>query len=153
MKRFKKSILGVTLLEIMLVLAIAAMIIVMSVRYYQSANINQQANAFLAQLQAMQAAADSLSQATGSYSAATASSIVSIVGGTGNTVNTPWGGTITPSKSSASTMLYTMGGAAVSTAVCTLVKSRLAANTHWSSSSGSAGAVSGCVTIYYNSNT
>ncbi len=42
MKRL--SVLGVTLLEIMLVLAIAAMVVVMSIRYYQAARASQQAN-------------------------------------------------------------------------------------------------------------
>ena len=74
MKRFAKSMLGVTLLEIMLVLAIAAMIIVMSVRYYQSASASQQVNAVLQQIQGITAAADGLAQATGSYSAANVSS-------------------------------------------------------------------------------
>lgn len=41
MKRSFKTMLGVTLLEIMLVLAIAAMVIVMSIRYYQQASSNQ----------------------------------------------------------------------------------------------------------------
>jgi type II secretory pathway component PulJ len=49
MKKQARSILGVTLLEIMLVLAVAAMIIIMSVRYYESANSSQQANATLQQ--------------------------------------------------------------------------------------------------------
>ena len=53
MKRTIKSIYGATLLEIMLVLAIAAMIIVMSVRYYQSAQMSSQANAFVAQVRVL----------------------------------------------------------------------------------------------------
>lgn len=60
MKRFAKSMLGVTLLEIMLVLAIAAMIIVMSIRYYQQASNSQQANSALMQVQAVIAAMDTL---------------------------------------------------------------------------------------------
>src|SRR5438128_3196775 len=68
MKKFKSSVLGVTLLEIMLVLAIAAMIIVMSIRYYQSAGSSNQANAVLQQIQAITAMADNLAQTNGSYS-------------------------------------------------------------------------------------
>ena len=60
---------GVTLLEIMLVLAIAVMIIVISVRYYQAASASQQANTFLAQLYAIQTVADQLAASTSSYQA------------------------------------------------------------------------------------
>lgn len=69
MKSLSRSA-GVTLLEIMLVLAIAAMIIVMSVRYYQSASSSQQATAAFAQVQAITAAADTLAQMSGDYTKA-----------------------------------------------------------------------------------
>lgn len=143
MKRFAKSMLGVTLLEIMLVLAIAAMIIVMSVRYYQSATINQQANAFLSQLQAMQAAADSLAQGSGSYSVVTPSGITSITGGGTNGLNAPWGATITVT-SSASVMTYTMTGTTPQ-AVCSLLKSRMATNANW-------GITGDCTAFVYTAN-
>ena len=68
MKRFARSSSGVTLLEIMLVLAVAANILVMSIRFYQTATANQQANAALQMIEGITAAADSLKQATGSYS-------------------------------------------------------------------------------------
>ena len=64
---------GVTLLEIMLVLAIAAIIIVMSVRYYQSTTNAQQAHAFIAQMQAIQAALDQTAEATHTYTRSNAS--------------------------------------------------------------------------------
>jgi len=152
MKRFAKSVLGVTLLEIMLVLAIAAMIIVMSVRYYQSASINQQANAFIAQLNAIQAAADSLAQGTGSYSAAGVNStaILAITGGGASGLNTPWGGKISVSAAAA-TMTYTV--TLTPTAVCNLVKTRLNTNSHWSATAGSADPLTDCGVINYNTNT
>jgi len=126
MKRFAKSVLGVTLLEIMLVLAIAAMIIVMSVRYYQSATTNQQANAILAQLQAIVAAADSVSQTTGTYTSATSATLKSIAGA--NSFNTPWGTAITVTPG---TSTLTFGIATVPTGVCNLLTARLKANNHW----------------------
>src|SRR5690348_8673772 len=102
MKRLS-SLLGVTLLEIMLVLAIAAMVIVMSVRYYQSASSSQQTNAVLSQIQAITAAADSLAQGTGTYSAATTSNITALMPANG--MVPPWGG---PSITvSAATSSYT----------------------------------------------
>jgi type II secretory pathway pseudopilin PulG len=66
-----KSVLGVTLLEILLVLAIASMIIVMSIRYYQAANTSQQATATINQIFAISAAMDSLSITKGTYSSIT----------------------------------------------------------------------------------
>ncbi len=132
MKRFEKSMLGVTLLEIMLVLAIAAMVIVMSVRYYQSASSSQQANAALQQIQGITAAADGLAQATGSY--ATASVSVSTLaplmpGGAASGFITPWGTTITIGTPAASSYQVTLPG--VPSGVCPLLKSKLAANNHY----------------------
>lgn len=142
MKRFVKSVIGVTLLEIMLVLAIAAMIIVMSVRYYQSATVNQQANAFIAQTQAMVAAFDSLAQATGSYTGITSKSVIAITGGT---MNTPWGGLMTLAPT-ANTIVFTVG-TAPTPAVCSLVTARLKTNSHWSTINAT------CTSLTYSSNT
>ncbi|HVE44852.1 MAG TPA: hypothetical protein VNC84_06940 [Gammaproteobacteria bacterium] len=96
MKRVIRKTQGVTLLETMLVLAIAAMIIVMSVRYYQSASAGQQTASVLQQIQAITAAADGLAQPSGSYSGINAGTIASLLPG-GSTVGlkTPWGSTIT----------------------------------------------------------
>ena len=74
---------GVTLLEIMLVLAIAAMIIVMSVRYYQSTTNAQQANAFVAQMQAIAAAMDQLAESTHSYKNIQEAELTALVGDKG----------------------------------------------------------------------
>ncbi len=71
MKRSFKSVLGVTLLEIMLVLAIAAMVIVMSIRYYQSASLNQKIAATLNNITAIVAAAESYLAAAGTLAGAT----------------------------------------------------------------------------------
>lgn len=131
MKSFAKSMLGVTLLEIMLVLAVAAMIIVMSVRYYQSATASQQANAVMQQIQAITAAADGLSQATGSYLAAgvSATSLAPLLPGGANALLTPWGTTITIGTATASTYLVTIPG--TPSGVCPLVVSKLATNNHY----------------------
>ena len=96
MKKFAKlsSVLGVTLLEIMLVLAIAAMIIVMSIRYYQAATSSQQANVVVQKIAAIIAAADSMSLSTGSYAGVTTNSIGGLLSNSGGLV-TPWGTDIT----------------------------------------------------------
>ncbi|OGT58651.1 MAG: hypothetical protein A3F14_01980 [Gammaproteobacteria bacterium RIFCSPHIGHO2_12_FULL_43_28] len=129
MKKHLRSMVGVTLLEIMLVLAIAAMVIVMSVRYYQSATSSQQANGVLAQIQAITAAADSLAQASGSYATggvatATVQNLVPQ-----NSMTAPWGGAITVTNATAST--YDVSVATTPAAVCPLITSRLGANNHF----------------------
>ena len=131
MKRFTKSMSGVTLLEIMLVLAIAAMIIVMSVRYYQSANASQQATAALGQLQAITAAADGLAQGSGSYVTGNVSSATVgplLPGGPQGGLMTPWGTTIDISASAPDK--YTVAIPTVPYSVCPLLYAKLAANPH-----------------------
>lgn len=130
MRKNLKSLLGVTLLEVMLVLAIAAMIIVMSVRYYQSASSSQQANAVLEQVQGIVAAADSLAQAKGSYSGANVSndSLTPLLPNGG--LMTPWGDPITVTGATATT--YTINIGSVPSGVCPLLYSKLGTNNHFS---------------------
>jgi type II secretory pathway pseudopilin PulG len=134
MKQIKRM-LGVTLLEIMLVLAIAAMIILMSVRYYQSATAATQTNALMGQVQAITAAADGLTQAYGAYNNTT--SPVSNTNLTPllptNTFISPWGLTITITNVTANTYDVTITGTPA--AVCPLLKTRLLANNHFTSTS------------------
>lgn len=156
MKRFYKSALGVTLLEVMLVLAIAAMIIVMSVRYYQSASSSQQANAVLEQIQGIVSAADSLSQANGAYTASVVknSALQPLLPGGG--LMTPWGESITVTFGSGTT--YTINIGSVPSGVCPLLYSKLGTNNHFTIG-GAAPAISACTagsatatTITYTSN-
>lgn len=117
------KMLGVTLLEIMLVLAIAAMVIVMSVRYYQSATISNQTNAVLQQIQAITAAMDSLAAATGDYDNAKPG-VPAAIGGAQN-LNTPWG-TIIGITSAKTT--YTIGIPLTPAGVCANLAAKLKAN-------------------------
>lgn len=143
MKTFARGMRGVTLLEIMLVLAIASMIIVMSVRYYQSASSSQQANTFIEQVQAIAAAADSLSQSTGSFSGVTQSNIAALLpGGTAHGLTTPWGTSLTFSVSTAG---YNIGGISMPTAICPIVQPKIQLNNHFAVGSG-------CGTITYTAN-
>lgn len=119
----KKRSLGVTLLEIMLVLAIAALIIVMSVRYFQSASISQQAVAYTSQLQAIAAAENSLSQGTGSYTASSAT-LASILPAGGMT--NPWGGKVTVTPGTGSFVVTAPTNP--SPGVCQLVAKQLLSN-------------------------
>lgn len=133
MKRFNKSMLGVTLLEIMLVLAIAAMVIVMSVRYYQSASSSQQANSILQQIQGITAAADGLAQASGSYAtgAVDNTNLAPLMPGGTNAFITPWGTDITVDGATGTT--YNVSIADAPSGVCPLVVSKLATNNHYQS--------------------
>lgn len=120
------ELIGVTLLEIMLVLAIAAMIIVMSVRYYQSANSAQQSNTILQVVQSIVASANQLSQATGSYTGIDAAKLQTLLGKNG--LNTPWGTTISITTA-ASTIDMTITG--TPSPVCPLIVAKLEADDHF----------------------
>lgn len=115
MNKFMRSVRGVTLLEVMLVLAIAAMIIVMSVRYYQSAQQSSQANAYAAQIQAVAGVAENLSAGSGSIP--TSATITPAM--PANTWFAPWGGGLT--YTSTATTFTLTPAVAPSTNVCTLV--------------------------------
>lgn len=129
MKKYTKSMLGVTLLEIMLVLAIAAMVIVMSIRYYQSATSAQQATATLEQIQSITAAADSLAQGAGGYAAAAVStaSIGPLLPTNG--LVTLWNTNITVTGATATTYVVTIPQTPA--AVCPVLSSKLKVNSHY----------------------
>lgn len=150
MKNFRRKVLGVTLLEIMLVLAIAAMIIVMSVRYYQSATSSQQANSLLQQIQAITAAADGLAQSTGSYSAAGVNTTTVQALVPQNSMTTPWGTDITIPSATATT--YTVNIASVPSGVCPLVLSKLQANNHYSTSTTCSSSSATTINYVYTAN-
>ncbi|HEX4046144.1 MAG TPA: hypothetical protein VHZ76_10825 [Gammaproteobacteria bacterium] len=126
MMKKTKSLLGVTLLEVLLVLAIAAMIIVMSVRYYQSTSTSQQANTVLGQIQSITAAMDSLSQAKASYSGLADSTIAPLLPANG--LRTPWGSTIGVSGAGGS---FSVSIPDMPAAVCGIVKTYLDQNPHF----------------------
>lgn len=124
MKQNIRSTLGVTLLEIMLVLAIAAMIIVMSIRYYQSATSSQQVNTILQQLQGVTAAMDNLAVGSGTYANITQTQLQAAVGGPAN-LTTPLGGTINMSAPSATGYTITVP---LNATICPMVATKIAAN-------------------------
>ncbi len=118
--------LGVTLLEIMLVLAISASIIIMSVRYYGSATSSLQANNTLQQIQAITAAIDSYSF-NGSYAEVTTPLVKSLL--PQNTLTTSWGTPI--SIGSAKPSSYEVKLPSMPLSVCAQVYGKLAANNHY----------------------
>ncbi len=152
MTRLFRHILGVTLLEIMLVLAIAALIIVMSVRYFQSASTSQQATALMSQIQAIGAAMNSMSKGTSDYSGLTSASVASIIPGGG--LIPPWGGSaITVNAANTKQGTFEIDIPNVPPGVCNLVAGELVSSTGWTAAPCTAGAVTPSWAVTYNANT
>ncbi len=130
MKRTYKSMLGVTLLEIMLVLAIAALVIVMSIRFYQSASSSQKITATASLVQGIVAAAENYYNGNNnSYTSISVNSIAPYMPG-GVPPTTAWGTAISVS-SSATNKLDIDLGAAPATA-CTAVRDVLKTDSRYS---------------------
>lgn len=138
MKKSLKSILGVTLLEIMLVLAIAAMIIMMSIRYYQSATSSEQANNVLQQIQGITAAADQLAQGSTGYNAVNTADVASLMGVEQINFKTVWGQLIDVATGGPTS--YTVTIPAMPSAVCLIVKPKLTTNVRYTNISDCASA-------------
>ncbi len=143
MKRTIKSIAGVTLLEIMLVLAIAAMVITMSVKYYAVANNSAHLNDAVEQIQSIAAAADGIASQTGSYTSASSSTGLGSVLPTGWQI-LPWGAKLSVTGGATS---MTIAVPAVPYAICSTFNSRIISNPHFTQTvacgtSGSAASLS-----------
>ncbi len=154
MKRLSRT-LGVTLLEIMLVLAIAAMIIVMSIRYYSTATSSQQANAMFQTVAAIQAAADNLAQGTGTYSQVTSTNISNIVGA--SSLQTQWNTTykFQTQAGTGGASSYTATIGPIPTSVCTSILGKLASGatgSHYTAASCTAAGAGGMSTLAYTYN-
>jgi type II secretory pathway pseudopilin PulG len=145
MKKSMKTMSGVTLLEIMLVLAIAAMVIVLSIKYYKSANASSQANAIMSTLQAITAAAENLSQGTGDYLGVTQESVQAALGLT--SLLSPWNTEI--KITTGTTTSFGVSVASTPDAVCALIAPKFAASANTASSKCSGGSL----TYTYSSTT
>lgn len=122
MKKSLRTMLGVTLLEIMLVLAIAAMVIVMSIRYYQQASSNQRVNAMVDIVTGFVAAGQSYLNAKGSYSQVTASALSPYL--PNNAVPaSPWGGTLSVTSPAATS--FTLSISSIPANDCTKLNNLL----------------------------
>jgi type II secretory pathway pseudopilin PulG len=148
MKRHIKSIAGVTLLEIMLVLAVASMVIVMSIRYYQNAQNSENTNIIMEEIQNIGAAADNLGQGGGSYSAVSQAAVKSIAGS--SNMLTPYGGTISINGTGSS---YSVTIPAMPSPVCTSLAAKLAANSKFTGVTGCNSASQSSLSYTYQSNT
>ena len=147
MKRHIKNIAGVTLLEIMLVLAVASMVIVMSIRYYQNAQNSENTNIILEEIQNIGAAADNLAQGASSYSAASNAAVTAIAGS--NNMVTPYATTITITGATTS---YSVTVPSIPQGVCQSLAAKLAANSKFATHSCSASTATTNLVYSYVSN-
>lgn len=143
MKKSFKSALGVTLLEIMLVLAIAAMIIVMSIRYYQSASTNQKVASTMDNITGVMAAGESFLAATGNLSAVSATDLTPYLPG-GALPNSPWGGPFTVKAIGANS--YSMTIPSVPANACNMLKALVGQNSKLTPDCSTAGQLTVTVT-------
>lgn len=126
----KYSVKGITLLEVMLVMVIASMIIMMSVRYYQSAVTSEQAQSIMGQITMITASADLLAQSTNKYTRnVSIAALMPLLPGGANAFTTAWGAPIEFGQVRADSYVVHIFG--MPAAVCILVKSRLQMNNHY----------------------
>lgn len=146
MKRIIKSVLGVTLLEVMLVLAIAAMVIVMSIRYYQSSTSSQETNAAMEDIQAIASAMDNISNGgAGSYTSITASTLAAVVGS--SNMMSPTNQSIVLGTTTATTYSVTIP---LNDTICTSVSAKLAAIPQINSAATAPACSNGTLTYMYD---
>lgn len=130
MKRISIIVFGVTLLEIMLLLAVASIIIIMSVRYYQTTNQNQQINSFVEQVHAITSVADTIAKVNNSdYAGVNPASVESGVTGNTGGFNLPWGGTLTYVPNATGYELTL--SVPPNDAACSILTSRLTSDDHF----------------------
>lgn len=140
------TMLGVTLLEVMLVLAVAATIIVMSVRYYRTATAGRQANEALVMIQSMTALADRLAQGSNSYASIDLTTKIPKLMPNQN-MTSPWGSQVTIRAMSSDKIRIILP--ATPEAVCIQLDQMLTANKAYVSSTTCPAAVND-VTVFYS---
>lgn len=137
MTRSIRSILGATLLEVMLVLSIVGLIILMSVKYYQSATTSSQIQQVMGIVQAITAAADNIAASGTGYASATSANIASIAGA--GALKTPWGANVTIT---AGTTSYTVSIPSAPPSVCSTIVLKLKVNPKFASPTCTGGIIS-----------
>lgn len=142
-----KLLVGVTLLEVMLVLAIASMIILMSVRYYQTATGSSLSVGALSMIQGITSVADGLAAPINSYSGITTDSVRALM--PGQSLLLPWGAEITITGQSSSG--YSVSLANTPREVCELLKARMAVNSKYTGIAANACASITAFTYAYDS--
>jgi len=140
----RKLFVGVTLLEMMLVMAIAAIIVVLAVRYYQNASDGQKANQIQDEILNIISAADNIAQGPGTYSGITTTAVTTVAGS--SNMITPYGTAITITSQSQTS--YSVQIPAIPAGVCASLASKLQANPRLAASVACSG-TSGSVNLAY----
>ena len=122
------TLIGITLLEILLVLAVMGVIAVLSVRYYRSVTNAQLARALTIHLQKVADVADKLAADTHSYKDITFGDFKELVGE--QAFKLPWGGSMTFVKAEEKQLQFTFN---VPHGICELVMPGLASTKRWGS--------------------
>jgi len=97
---------GFGLLELMLAMVVAAVLIMMATKYYQSARANARINAGIQLVQEISSAEERVALATGSYTA-TPSNLEPYLGGS-NSLQNPWSAGDVSLTASASSSVFTI---------------------------------------------
>lgn len=140
--------LGVTLLEMILVIEVASMIFMMAVKFYRSATASHQVNAAITIIEAITASADSLSLGTGSYVGISTGAIRNLM--PNKSMKSPWGGDITISGASITSHSYQVIMEGTPRAVCYQLKSRLVSNNKYTGMAGNTCAAVGAFLYTYD---
>ena len=120
MKKLLKSTLGVTLLEVLLVLVIASLVLVMSIRYYQTASQSAKVNAAMEILTGIMASTDAYLAGGNSLAAMTTGTLGPFLPN-GVAPNNPWTGAAVGIAGAAATYTVTFTGTPA--AACTQLDS------------------------------
>ena len=141
MKINLKKMIGVTLLEILLVLVVAALVLVMSIRYYQSASTSAKVNASVEILQSAIGAADAYINAGKGISTITDTALSPYFPG-GVLPTDPWSGQVI-AFSNATTTSYDVSFSSVPGSACTQLATLAQANSKIKQSASTACAAAG----------
>ena len=123
---------GYSFIEILLTMLIIAVIAYFAIRYYKISSVSREADAVIAEMNAINAAATKLAQATNSFAGnVTTDSIASVVSNGG--MQTPWGSQI--SVTGVASNSYTVNIPDMPGKVCKLVMQEYANNSSYDMSS------------------
>ena len=129
MKTVFKKVLGVTLLEVLLVLVIASLVLVMSIRYYQNATNSAKANSAFDLVGSVISAADSYINAGNAASTITSATVLAGYFSGGTVPTSPFGANQAITITGASNGSYTIGIPEVTAGACGPLVTNSKANT------------------------
>jgi len=129
-------VLGVTLIEVLLVLAFVSLLMVLAIRYYQQAVNHSYANSALEMVSSITVAASSLQSTNNTYNPVSTSAIQPLM--PNGSLTTPWGGQMSIVGSWNNGYMITITN--IPQGVCLLIESHLATNPDFKNDIGEQGA-------------